>query len=103
MNKVLGVGEEIDQCCGGWGGCVGGRNGGGGGGVDGGKKQTGLTGQETDWGKNWPVTLGQGHFWPKGYNLNNLGRGLLGEAMYQISKAWAFWLQIRRFLKVFSI
>ena len=40
--------------------------------------------------------------WPQGYNLNNLGRGPLGEAMYQISKAQAFWFQIR-FLKVFSI
>ena len=30
---------------------------------------------------------GAGPFWPQGYNLNNLGRGLLCEAMYQISKA----------------
>ena len=29
---------------------------------------------------------GRGHFLPQGYNLNNLGRGPLGEAMYQISK-----------------
>ena len=29
---------------------------------------------------------GQGHFWPKGYNLNNLGRGKLGDATYQISR-----------------
>ena len=43
-----------------------------------------------------------GHFWPQGNNLNNLGRGPLGEAMYQISKAKAFWFQIRRFLKVSS-
>ena len=28
-----------------------------------------------------------GHFWPQSNNLNNLGRGPLGEAMYQISKA----------------
>ena len=28
--------------------------------------------------------LGQGHFWPQVYNLNNLGRRQLGEAMYQI-------------------
>ena len=46
---------------------------------------------------------GWGHFWPQGYNLNNLGRGLLGEAMYQISMVRDFWFQIRRFLKVFSI
>ena len=41
--------------------------------------------------------------WPKDYNLNNLGRGLLGEAEYQISKTLAFWLQSRRFLKVFPM
>ena len=23
-----------------------------------------------------------GHFWPKGYNLNTLGKGTLGEARY---------------------
>ena len=23
-----------------------------------------------------------GHYWPKGYNLNTLGRGTLGEARY---------------------
>ena len=45
----------------------------------------------------------RGHFWPQGYNLNNLGRGPLGEAKYQLSKAPVFWRQIRRFLKVFSI
>ena len=44
--------------------------------------------------------LERGHFWPQGYNLNNIGRGLLGEAMYQISKALAFWFQIRRFLNL---
>ena len=32
------------------------------------------------------VTLGRGHFWPLGYNLNKLGRGPLGDATYQISK-----------------
>ena len=42
---------------------------------------------------------GRDCFWPKGYNLNNLGKGPLGETMYEISKAWAFWFQIR-FLKV---
>ena len=26
------------------------------------------------------VTPGRGHFWPQGYNLNKLGRGLLGDA-----------------------
>ena len=45
----------------------------------------------------------EGHFGPQGYKLNNLGRGPLDEAMYQITKTPAFWFQIRRFLKVFSI
>ena len=47
--------------------------------------------------------LGWGHFRPQGYSLNTLGRDPLGEAIYQISKARAFWFQTRRFLKVFSI
>ena len=42
---------------------------------------------------------GRDLFWPQGNNLNNLGKGPLGEAMYQISKAWAFCFQTRRFLK----
>ena len=32
------------------------------------------------------LTHGAGPFWPKGYNLNKLGRGLLGDATYQISR-----------------
>ena len=40
-------------------------------------------------------------FWPRGNNLKNLDRGPLGEAMYQISKAWAFCFQTRRILKFF--
>ena len=28
---------------------------------------------------------GRGHFWPQGHNLNKFGRGLLGDAAYQIS------------------
>ena len=31
------------------------------------------------------MTLGQGHFWPQGHNLNKLGRGPLGDATYHIS------------------
>ena len=46
---------------------------------------------------------GGAFLWPQGYNLNNLGRGPLGEAMYQISNPRAFWFQIRRFLKFFPI
>ena len=40
---------------------------------------------------------GRGHFWSQGNNLNNLGRCSLGEAMYQLSKAWAFCFQTKRF------
>ena len=32
------------------------------------------------------VTPRQGHFWPQGHNLNELGRGPQGDATYQISK-----------------
>ena len=32
----------------------------------------------------WP--LGRGHFWSLGNNLNELGKGPLGDATYQISK-----------------
>ena len=32
------------------------------------------------------VTLRRGHFWPQGLNLNNLGRGLLDNTTYQISR-----------------
>ena len=32
------------------------------------------------------VTPGRDHFWPKGHNLNKLGRGPLGYATYYISR-----------------
>ena len=47
------------------------------------------------------VTPGQGHFWPKGHNLNKHGRGLLGDATYQISRLYALWFQTRRFVHAF--
>ena len=47
----------------------------------------------------WP--LGRGQFLPQGYNLNNLARGSLDKAVYQISKGWAFLFQTRRFFKGF--
>ena len=31
-----------------------------------------------------------GHFWPQGYNVNNLDKGPQDEATYQVSKAWTF-------------
>ena len=46
---------------------------------------------------------GRGHFWPKGYNLNNLSKGPLDEATDQISKTWEFWFQSIRYLKVFPM
>ena len=46
-------------------------------------------------------TLGRGHFWPQGYNLNNRDRGSLDDATYQIVKAGAFYFQTRTFLKFF--
>ena len=48
----------------------------------------------------WP--LWRGHFWPQGHTLNKLGKGLLCDATYQISKLYAPWLQRRRFLKFSS-
>ena len=33
-----------------------------------------------------PGAPGAGPFWPKGFNLNKLGRGLLGDAIHQISR-----------------
>ena len=48
------------------------------------------------------LNLGQAHFWPKGHNLNKLGRGPLDGATYQISRLYALWFQTRRFLKFSS-
>ena len=42
--------------------------------------------------------LEHGHFRPKGNNLNNFGRGLLGDATYQISRLYAKWFQRRCFM-----
>ena len=47
----------------------------------------------------WPP--GQDNFWPKGHNLNKLGRGSLGDATYQITRLYALWFQTRRFFHVF--
>ena len=44
---------------------------------------------------------GQGHFWPQIYDSNNLGRGPLDVATYQIGKALPFWF-LTRFFKIFS-
>ena len=32
------------------------------------------------------MTPRAGHFWPQGHNLNNFGRGPLGDDTYQISR-----------------
>ena len=46
------------------------------------------------------VTHGAGHFWPHEYNFNKLGRGLLVDASYQISRLKALWFKTRRFFHV---
>ena len=46
-----------------------------------------------------PVTPGAGPFLAPG---NNLNRGPLGDATYQISRLLALWFQTRRFLKFSS-
>ena len=46
------------------------------------------------------VTLGAGPLWPQGHHMNNLGRGPLGDATYQISKLYSFYLQRRRFSNI---
>ena len=43
----------------------------------------------------------RGHFWPQGHNLNKLGKGLLGDATFQISRLWALWFQTRIFFSRF--
>ena len=46
----------------------------------------------------WPP--GRGQFWPQGHHMNNLGRGPLGDATYQISKLYAFYIRRRSFSKI---
>ena len=46
---------------------------------------------------------GRAHFWPKGHNLNKLGRGPLGDATYKISLLKASWFKTRRFFHIFPI
>ena len=45
------------------------------------------------------VTPRRGKYWPQGHTLNNFGRGLLDNDIYQIWKLWALLFQTR-FLKV---
>ena len=42
-------------------------------------------------------------FWPQGNNLNNLGKGPLTEATYQISKVWAFQFLDKKIFYNFSL
>ena len=49
------------------------------------------------------VTPGQAHFWPKRHNLNKLGRGLLGDATYQILRLYSLWFQTRPLFHGFPI
>ena len=43
------------------------------------------------------VTPRAGHFLPKGYHLNKLSSGLLGDATYRLSIVQGFWFQTRIF------
>ena len=45
----------------------------------------------------WPP--GRGPIWPQGHHMNNLIRGLLGDATYEISKLCTFYFQRRKHLK----
>ena len=49
------------------------------------------------------VTPGVGQIWPLGQHLNKLGRDLLGDAAYQISRPYAVWFQTGWFFHVFPI
>ena len=44
--------------------------------------------------------LGWGKFWAKGHHMNKLGKGVLGNATYQISKLHALHFQRRKVLKI---
>ena len=44
------------------------------------------------------VTPGAGSFFPRGHNLNKLGRGPLGDATYQL-----LWFQTRRLFHAFPL
>ena len=46
---------------------------------------------------------GVGYFWPRGHNLYKLGRGLLGNDIYQISKLYALRLQTIQFSMFFPL
>ena len=48
-------------------------------------------------------SLGWGHFYPQGHDLNKLGRGPPGDAKYQISRLYAIWFQTRRFFMFYYI
>ena len=45
----------------------------------------------------WPPV--RGPIWPQGHHMNNLGRGPLGDATYEISKLCTFYFQRRKILK----
>ena len=49
------------------------------------------------------MTPRAGHFYPQGYNLNKLGRGLLGGATYQLSSLWSLRCQTSRGFFTFSL
>ena len=46
---------------------------------------------------------GTAYFGLQGHNLNKLGTGPLGDAIYQISRLYDLWFQTRRFFFMFSL
>ena len=48
------------------------------------------------------VTAGWGYFLSQSYSLNNLGRGLLDEALYQITESLGVLVWDKKTFKVFS-
>ena len=49
------------------------------------------------------LTPRQGYIWPQGHILNKLGRGLLGDATYQITRVYALSFKTRRDVHDFPI
>ena len=45
--------------------------------------------------------MGLGHYWPNKHNLKKLGKGLLGDATYPISRFEVLWFQTRKMCHVF--
>ena len=49
------------------------------------------------------VNPGRGYFWPKEHYLNKLGRGILGDATYQILRHYTLWFKTKSVFHVIPI